>query len=293
MHKKITERQPYYEAVIRKYLPKEEGKAKLLREAMNYSILAGGKRLRPMLMAETCKLFSADTTGVEPFMAAIECMHTASLVHDDLPAIDNDDYRRGRKATHAAYGEDVAVLAGDALLNYAFEILCEEMAHTAYPERYGKAMACIAKAGGIDGMLGGQFVDVVMTGKSLNQETLNYIFSKKTGAFIAASMEVGAIMGGASPKQQAQLRLTGEKIGFAFQIQDDCLDVTGDAANLGKPIGSDEKNHKTTYVTLYGLEQALEDANRLTQEAIAIVLDIDKNAEFLPELFTYLQSREK
>lgn len=289
----IKEKTDYCNAVIKQYLPKETGYAAKLAEAVNYSILAGGKRLRPLLMAETCRMFSGQTKQVEPFMMAIECMHTASLVHDDLPAIDNDTYRRGKQTTHSLYGESTGILAGDALLNYAFEIAAAGLEDAGDPVRYGQALVVLSRAGGINGMLGGQYVDVIMTGQPLDEKLLHYIFQYKTGAFLACCLEIGGIMGGASAELQLKLREAGEKIGIAFQIQDDILDVTGTQEELGKPIGSDIRNEKTTYVSLFGLERAKEASARLTDEAIALMKQIDAQETFLPELFAYLVRRKK
>ncbi len=289
----IQQKTEWCNQIIRRYLPEETGYAAELAEAMNYSILAGGKRLRPMLMAETCRMFCGRTEPAEPFMMAIECMHTASLVHDDLPAIDNDTYRRGKRTTHSVYGESTGILAGDALLNYAFEVAAKGLTETENPLRYGQALLCLSKAGGIDGMLGGQYVDVIMTGKPLDADLISYIFRYKTGAFLSCSMEVGAIMGGASEAERQDMREAGEKLGVAFQIQDDILDIVGTQEELGKPIGSDIRNEKTTYVSLFGMEQAEKTSVQLTKEAAALVRKISPEETFLPDLFTYLTKRRK
>ncbi len=289
----IQQKTEWCDQIIRRYLPEETGYAKGLAEAMNYSILAGGKRLRPMLMAETCRMFCGRTEPAEPFMMAIECMHTASLVHDDLPAIDNDTYRRGKRTTHSVYGESTGILAGDALLNYAFEVAAKGLTETEDPVRYGQALLCLSKAGGIGGMLGGQYVDVIMTGKPLDEDLISYIFRYKTGAFLSCSMEVGAIMGGASEAERQDMREAGEKLGVAFQIQDDILDIVGTQEELGKPIGSDIRNEKTTYVSLFGMEQAEKASVQLTKEAVALVRKISPEETFLPDLFTYLTKRRK
>ncbi len=282
------------EKVIKEYLPEEDGYQKTIMEAMNYSILAGGKRLRPMLMQETYRLFGGKSRVIEPFMAAIEMIHTYSLVHDDLPAMDNDEYRRGKKTTHAVYGEAMGILAGDALLNYAFET-----ATTAFDmepdNRYiGKALQVLAKKAGIFGMVGGQVVDIESEDTDdMTKEKLDFIYRLKTSALIEASMLIGAILAGATKNEQKIVETVATEVGLAFQIQDDILDVTSTVEVLGKPIGSDEKNHKVTYVTYEGLEKAKEDVARITKSAVAHMDSLVVKNEFLNELLLYLISREK
>jgi geranylgeranyl diphosphate synthase type II len=230
------------EGILRKYLPKQEGYQAVIMEAMEYSLMAGGKRLRPMLMQETYRLFGGKSRVIEPFMAALEMIHTYSLVHDDLPAMDNDDYRRGRKTAHIVYGEDIGILTGDALLNYAFETASG--AFDMEPERscqIGKALQILARKAGIYGMIGGHVVDVKSAGESVSGEKLDFIYRLKTGALIEAAMMIGAILGGADEKQVKLAEEIAGKTGLAFQIQDDILDITGTAEILGKPIHSDEK----------------------------------------------------
>ena len=282
------------EQIISSYLPKEEGYQKTVIEAMNYSFLAGGKRLRPILMLETSRLFGGRSTVIEPFMAAIEMIHTYSLVHDDLPAMDNDEYRRGRKTTHIVYGEDMGILAGDALLNYAFETACrafeEESEHAL---RIGKALKILADKAGIYGMIGGQVVDVQESGKAVSGEVLDFIYRLKTSALIEASMMAGAVLAGAEEGQVSRMEQIAGKIGLAFQIQDDILDVTSTTELLGKPVHSDEKNEKTTYVTWKGIEKAHEDVERLTQEAVDLLRKFPAKDDFLEELLKSLVYREK
>jgi geranylgeranyl diphosphate synthase type II len=247
------------EEILKKYLPEKNGYQKVIMEAMEYSVLAGGKRLRPMLMQETFRLFGGEGDLVEPFMAAIEMIHTYSLVHDDLPAMDNDDYRRGRKTTHVVYGEAMGILAGDALLNYAFETATKTF--TMHPEKslqIGKALQVLAGKAGIYGMIGGQVVDVESAGNLVSKEVLDFIYELKTSALIESSMMIGAILAGADTATIKDMEIIAKNVGIAFQIQDDILDVTSTAEVLGKPIMSDEKNEKTTYVTLVGLEKAKE-----------------------------------
>lgn len=276
------------EEIIYGYCPDEFGKQSLIFEAMNYSVKAGGKRLRPILMIETFKLFGEDEELVYPFMAAIEFIHTYSLVHDDLPAMDDDEFRRGQKTTHAKYGEDIGILAGDGLLNYAYEVMSEAVVKN---PSASKAMAVIAKKAGPYGMVGGQTVDVINEGKKLDIETINFIHNLKTAALIEASMMAGAILGGATDEQVLQVESIAKNIGMAFQIQDDILDVTGDEAKLGKPVLSDEKNEKDTYITLIGLEESQQKVKDLSNLAIDGIKALGDN-EFLVTLVEKLISRE-
>lgn len=282
------------EEVLQNYLPKQEGHQRIIEEAMEYSLMAGGKRLRPMLMKETFDLFGGTGTVIEPFMAAIEMIHTYSLVHDDLPAMDNDDYRRGRKTTHVVYGEDMGILAGDALLNYAFETACT--AFETEPQKaalIGKALQILAGKAGIYGMIGGQVVDVKSAGHKISGELLTFIYKLKTGALIESSVMIGAILGGVSEEDVRKMEEIASKVGLAFQIQDDILDVTSTTEILGKPVHSDEKNEKTTYVTWKGLEKAKEETARLTEEASEQLRSLGKECGFMEELLRQLVYREK
>lgn len=280
------------ENILQEYLPKEEGFQKNIMSAMNYSITAGGKRIRPMLMMETYQLFGGKGKVIEPFMAAMEMIHTYSLVHDDLPAMDNDEYRRGRKTTHIVYGHAMGILAGDGLLNYAFETAFRAF-ELEDNKGIPKALQVLAGKAGIYGMIGGQVVDVEAVGKPLERERLDFIYRLKTGALIEASMMIGAILAGASENQVEQVREAAADIGLAFQIQDDILDVTSTTEVLGKPVFSDEKNNKTTYVTFEGLEASAEDVARLSQRAIETIKGFSGEKEFLVELIQYLIHREK
>jgi len=280
--------------IIAGYLPKEENYQKTIMEAMNYSILAGGKRLRPMLMLETYRLFGGKSKIVEPFMAAIEMIHTYSLVHDDLPAMDNDEYRRGKKTTHAVYGEAMGILAGDALLNFAFETALKAFDMEPANQNIAKALQVLAKKAGIYGMIGGQVVDIQSEGsKDMTKDKLDFIYRLKTGALMEASMVIGAILAGATESEQQTVEKVAGEIGLAFQIQDDILDVTSTAEVLGKPIGSDEKNDKFTYVTFEGLEKAKADVAAITEQAVAHMNSLEGRNEFLNELLLYLIAREK
>ena len=291
----FQERQREVEEILKGYLPEKQGLQKTIFEAMEYSLMAGGKRIRPILMREAYRLFGGvDEKVIEPFMAAMEMVHTYSLVHDDLPAMDNDEYRRGRKTTHIVYGEDMGILAGDALLNYAFETACK--AFEQFPEeslRIGQAMRVLARKAGIYGMIGGQVVDVKESGHQIDKEVLDFIFRLKTGALIESAMMIGAILAGASKEDVKSMQKIAGKIGMAFQIQDDILDVTSTTEELGKPVHSDEKNEKTTYVTLKGIEQAHKDVERMTEEAIDELKKFPAGDNFLEQLLKSLVYREK
>ncbi len=296
IEQKIAARVTHIEEIITQYLPKEEGFQKTILEAMNYSILAGGKRLRPMIMEETYHIFGGTSRVIEPFMAAIEMIHTYSLVHDDLPAMDNDEYRRGKKTTHAVYGEAMGILAGDALLNYAFETATLAFEIEPGNAAVGRALRKLAVKSGIYGMVGGQVVDVESEKKpdeTITREKLNFIYHLKTGALMEAAMSVGAILAGASEEEAARLEEVAARVGLAFQIQDDILDVTSTLEVLGKPIGSDEKNNKATYVTFEGIEKSKEDVKKLSEEAVEALSSFQKKDEFLQELFIYLIQRNK
>ncbi len=283
------------EQIIKSFLPEEKGWQKTVLSAMNYSVLAGGKRLRPLLMLETYRMFGGTEKVIEPFVAAIEMVHTYSLVHDDLPAMDNDEYRRGRKTTHAVYGEAMAILAGDGLLNLAFETAAKAFSLGGEPAGIGRALSLFAKKSGVEGMIGGQTADIEAEdmGGSVTEEQLLFIHEHKTAALIQSAMMVGAILAGASDADIKKIEGIGYDIGIAFQIQDDILDVTGDAAKLGKSIGSDEKNHKVTYVTLKGLVQAQADQQALSSRAIEQLASFAQRNLFLEELVKNLITRNK
>ena len=279
---------------LQNYLPKQKGYQKIIMEAMEYSLLAGGKRLRPMLMKETYTLFGGHSKVIEPFMAAIEMVHTYSLVHDDLPAMDNDEYRRGRKTTHVVYGEAMAILAGDALLNYAFETAVK--AFVLEPEdslTIGNAIRVLGEKAGIYGMLGGQVIDVKETGHAVSKDVLDTIYELKTGALIEAAMMIGAILGGASKEEVKTVERIASLVGLAFQVQDDILDVTSTQEELGKPIHSDEKNEKTTYVTLLGIDDAKKVVEEKYEEAISLLRTLPNENPYLEELLMELIHRKK
>lgn len=294
--KELDEKVSTIENILKKYLPEETGYAKTTIEAMNYSVLAGGKRLRPMLMQETYKMFGGkDDSDIEPFMAAIEMIHTYSLVHDDLPAMDNDEYRRGKKTTHAVYGEAIGILAGDGLLNFAFETALTSFENGKNLEAKAKALKVLATKAGIYGMIGGQTADLEAEGlkDKVTLEHLLYIHEHKTAALIQAAMLVGAILAGAGKEEQKTIEAVGYDIGVAFQIQDDILDITSTQEVLGKPIGSDEKNDKTTYVSLKGLETSTEDQKRMSKQAIENLKGLHKEQPFLMALIESLITRIK
>lgn len=292
----LREKAEQIETVLRGYLPTEEGYQKKVIEAMNYSLMAGGKRLRPMLMQETYKLFGGNGQVIRPFMAAIEMIHTYSLVHDDLPAMDDDEYRRGRKTTHVVYGEAFGILAGDGLLNYAFETALTALEDPDVDAvGVGKALSVLARKAGIYGMIGGQTADIEAEDQvtPITGKQLLFIHEKKTAALIQAAMMVGALLAGASEDAVSKIEKCAYNIGIAFQIQDDILDVIGDSKELGKPVGSDEKNHKQTFVTLNGLEQSRKEVALLSEEAVAILTEVGGENAFLTQLILTLIDRRK
>lgn len=292
----LQKKAEHINGVLEKFLPAEEGQQRIIFEAMNYSVRAGGKRLRPMLMEETYHMFGGSSAVIEPFMAAIEMIHTYSLVHDDLPAMDNDEYRRGKKTTHAVYGEAMGILAGDALLNLAYETAAKAFGMEEADARVARAFAVLAKKAGVYGMVGGQVVDVESEKSDdcpITREKLDFIYRLKTGALIESSMMIGAILAGASPDEVSRVEQIAAKLGLAFQIQDDVLDVTSSLEVLGKPVGSDEKNNKATYVTFEGLDKAVSDVERISKEAEKLLDDLGYDDAFLKELFEYLIHREK
>ncbi len=287
------EKKEYIETVIKGFLPFGEEPQNKIYEAMNYSVLAGGKRLRPILMLAAFEMFDGgDKEILEPFLAAIEMIHTYSLVHDDLPAMDNDEYRRGKKTTHAVYGEAIGILAGDALLNYAFETACLAFKKNQYHERISAAMGVLARKSGIRGMLGGQVVDMEGFTEKTEKSELDYMYRLKTGALLEASLMIGALLAGGTAKEVEMMERAAGNVGLAFQIQDDILDVVSTVEVLGKPILSDEKNNKITYVNLLGLEESQKEVQKLTEDGLNTLKDINKNAEFLNELLISLINRK-
>lgn len=290
LKQEMKEKCALIEGALQKAIPEQQDFPPVIYEAMRYSLLAGGKRLRPMMLLAACEAVGGDQKEALPFACALEMIHTYSLIHDDLPAMDNDDYRRGRLTNHKVFGEDIAILAGDGLLHHAMETMAEACQKNLSPCTIG-AMRAIAHGAGIYGMLVGQVVDVHLEGKPLDMETLEFIHVHKTAAMIRGALEAGAICGGADGKTVAQFGLAGEKIGVAFQILDDILDVTSTFEELGKPINSDEKNQKTTFVTLFGIEKSREIAEQLSKEAMEIWEAQGESCAFLLELTKYLLNR--
>ena len=288
------------EGILAECLPKEEGYQKTVLEAMNYSVTVGGKRLRPMLMEESAALFCdvKEIPALPVFMAALEMIHNYSLVHDDLPAMDNDEYRRGRKTTHVVYGEGMAVLAGDGLLNYAFETAARSFDSAKTVEEYRRAacaMQILGRKAGIYGMIGGQCADLEAeeSEDAMTDGMLLFIHEHKTAALIQAAMMIGATLAGAGQEDVLRLEKCAYNIGLAFQIQDDILDVTSSLEVLGKPVGSDEKNHKLTYVAVHRLEESKKEVEQLSEEAIGILASFSQRNLFLEELVRQLIYREK
>lgn len=291
----LAEKTKRAERIVESFLPEETGFQKTVLAAMRYSVRAGGKRLRPILLGEAYRMFGGEKRTAEPFMAALEMIHTYSLVHDDLPAMDNDEYRRGKKTTHVVYGEAMAILAGDGLLNYAFETALKAFVIEPDNDRIPAALAVLAKKAGIHGMIGGQTADIEAEnrGESVTQEQLLFIHENKTAALVEAAFMTGAMLAGADETAVARLERAGHNLGVAFQIQDDILDVKGSFQELGKSVGSDAKNNKMTYVTFKGLEQAERDQRAMSQEAVAILASFGQRNPFLEELVKQLTTREK
>ena len=292
------------EAALDKYLPdpdhmpEGEHYTATIADAMRYSVMAGGKRLRPLLIARICDLYGGRRELAEPFMAALEMIHTYSLVHDDLPAMDNDEYRRGRKTTHIVYGEGMAVLAGDALLNYAYETAASAFDAAAAPAETAavvRALRILMRNAGIYGMVGGQCADLEAENRqeTTTEDVLEYIHSHKTACMISSGFVIGAVLAGAPEEDIRLLEKIAQDTGVAFQIQDDILDVIGDSALLGKSTGSDEKDGKVTYVSLHGLDKAAAQVAALSEHALASFDRLSVKDDFLRQLITELVSRKK
>lgn len=291
LKEKIHERKKLIDSELNRYLVSQNSYEQKVFESMKYSINAGGKRLRPILVLEACELVGGDIHNALPFACALEMIHTYSLIHDDLPAMDNDDFRRGKLTNHKIYGEGVAILAGDGLLNYAFEIMIEKILKS-NDNNLIKAMKEISNASGVHGMISGQLVDLLSEGTRIDKETLEFIHLKKTAAIIEASIKSGALIGHATEEQYSALNNYGRCIGLAFQIVDDILDVIGDEKKLGKKIGSDEENNKVTYPSMYGIEASKKLANNLIKDGIKSLEIFGEKAYYLRELAKYLEIRE-
>ena len=278
--------------IIYQFLPEPDEYNTELCEAVNYSVKAGGKRLRPMFVQEMYRLFAQgrpEPDILHAFMAAIEFIHTYSLIHDDLPSMDNDDFRRGRLTSHKVFGEDKAILAGDGLLSYAFDIMLDNLKTS----NEINAAKYISTAAGVNGMVAGQWIDVSSNGKNINEETMHYIHMNKTAALIIGAIKAGASCGGASNEDILTLENYGQEIGYTFQIIDDILDVVGNDEDLGKLTGSDAANNKTTYVTLFGIEGAQNKAKEHTENALNIMNKYGEKGQFFNELALYLLNRKK
>ena len=282
----------YIEKLLKEHMPEEKGYQKTIFEAMNYSLKAGGKRLRPILTLEACRIVGGNEEDAIPFAIAIEMIHTYSLIHDDLPALDNDDLRRGVPTNHKVYGDAMAILAGDGLLNYAFEIMLKSSIGKENPAKYLNAINEIAKSSGVYGMIGGQVVDIESEDKNIEMEKLDFIHLNKTAAIIVGCMRAGAIIGDATEEQLENITKYATNIGLSFQIADDILDITGDESKLGKKVGSDIDNNKSTYPSLIGLEKSKEIANDLINEAKTRISNIKGDTEFLNDLAEYIVARD-
>ena len=286
----LKEKSKYIESLLNEYMPIEEGYQATIMKAMNYSLKAGGKRLRPILTLEACKIVGGNEKDALPFAIAIEMIHTYSLIHDDLPALDNDDLRRGKPTNHKLYGEDIAVLAGDTLLNEAMNLMMK------FSLKHGKeslmAAQKIAEASGPEGMIGGQVVDIINEGKKISEEELKYMHMKKTGALINVSVISGAILANAPKEDINLLEKFGEKLGLAFQIKDDILDVIGSTEKLGKNVLSDKENDKTNFITMHGLDYCIKECEKLTNESIKILDSLSVDTEALKFLTKKLLDRE-
>lgn len=296
------------EAIVKDFLPRETGYQKTVIEAMNYSFLAGGKRLRPLIMHETYKAFGGNSDVVKPFMAALEMIHNYSLVHDDLPEMDNDELRRGMPTTHVKYGAGMAVLAGDGLLNYAFEKAFEAFDEVGDLEGYirvSRALKILGNKAGIYGMIGGQTLDVEAEEKdlTLDKDGILFIDENKTAALLEAAFMIGGMLAGAEDEDIITLEKIGSNLGIAFQLQDDILDITSTTEVLGKPVGSDERNNKRTYISLEGLEKTMDDQAKLSKEAVELLEELQekltggeaciKACNFLKDLIISLVERKK
>ncbi len=277
------------ERFLTKYLEPEQCKQRSVLEAMAYSVEAGGKRIRPVLALEFCRLCGGDVEQALPFAAAVELVHSYSLIHDDLPCMDNDDFRRGKPSCHKAFGEANALLAGDGLLTMAFRLLTEAELPT---DRIVKAVAMLSDYAGVSGMIGGQVIDLESEGKEIDADTLILTYGLKTAKLLQAACELGCIAAGAGPEQTKAARTFAYELGLAFQIVDDILDVEGDSKTLGKPVGSDAENDKRTYVALFGLERAKTEAEAYAKHALQCLAVFGEH-DFLTALTEMLLKRRK
>ncbi len=286
--------QTLVEEELKKYLRKENCPEKTLNESMEYSLMAGGKRLRPILTIATYKLFKKDIEKCMPYAVAMEMVHNFSLIHDDLPGIDNDDFRHGKPTNHKMFNEATAILAGDGLLNNSYIVISEDIKNTNNKEDLDKKIQVFNEFSiAIDRMIAGEYVDTEFEGKEISSEYLEYTHKNKTGAFLKLSVRMGAILAGSDEEALGKLTDYADKIGLAFQIKDDILSVEGDEKITGKPVGNDEKRGKCTYVSKYGLETAKKMLDEKTKEAVNLLEDFGEEAEFLRELAIYIKNRNK
>lgn len=290
--KELKERSIYIEEKIESYLPKEEGYQKTIFEAMNYSLRAGGKRLRPILLMEAYKICQGQGEDFVPYSVAMEMIHTYSLIHDDLPALDNDDLRRGKPTNHIVFGEAMAILAGDALLNTAYETMLNAAFKHSRPEISLRAAYEISRGAGIYGMIGGQVVDVESEDKKIDKDKLDYIHMNKTAAMIVGSVRAGAILAGIDEDRLESLTKYAENIGLAFQIVDDILDIEGDEKLLGKRVGSDLDNDKSTYPSLLGIDASKKIVENLIEDAKTSLEVFASDAEFMNALADFIRDRQ-
>lgn len=280
------------EDLLIEMLPKTAVYQKSVIDSMEYSLKAGGKRLRPILLIEACRALGGDVKKAYPFACAVEMIHTYSLIHDDLPAMDDDDLRRGKPTNHKVFGEGVAILAGDGLLNYAHELMIKSIVEDVENKSLPRAAYEISNAAGVYGMIGGQCADLEGEGKPVDLKTLEFIHRHKTGALITAPLKAGAIIGGATKEQLESIEKYGEAIGLAFQITDDILDVVGDEKSLGKKVGSDEANEKSTYPSIYGLEESRKMAREQLEKALKQLEAFKDEADFFRELAKHIVERD-
>jgi geranylgeranyl diphosphate synthase type II len=290
----LKKQQDLINSALDKWLPKPHGPSGPVIEAMRYSLMSGGKRVRPILLLAGAQAVGSDQKALLPAACALECIHTYSLIHDDLPAMDNDDLRRGRPTCHKVYDEAIAILAGDGLLTYAFELICKpELAQNISSHLLSKAIFLLARAAGVSGMVGGQTADILMEGRPVDAETLSFIHSHKTGALIVASVEIGALLGKGDDDELNHLKKYGESLGLAFQIKDDLLDIEGDQEILGKPVGSDDRNQKATYPALFGLKETKRKARELLEQGLSELESFDESAEPLRAIARYVVERDR
>lgn len=291
--RELKARSALVDEALDRFLPPADAYPPVIHQAMRYSLFAGGKRLRPVLVMASAEAVGGNPQRVLPAACAIELIHTYSLIHDDLPAMDNDDFRRGKPTCHRVYGEAVAILAGDALLTHAFGLLARNAGYCQVPpERVLQVIEEVAAAAGSAGLIGGQVVDTLMEASQVDMPTLEYIHRHKTGALYRAAVRAGAILVGATEEQLAALTEYAEHLGLAFQIQDDILDVEGDPAKLGKPVGSDQRNRKVTYPFLLGMEVAKARARAAVEAALAALKSFDQRANFLRHLARFVVERD-